>query len=211
MEEILNNLRKAVLEYHNIDAAHWASEAVEANIDPLKTMEVLTSTIRQIGDGFGKGELWLPDLVGGAAAMQSAMPIIEEAMKKEHKARESLGIVVIGTVFGDLHNIGKNMVATLLIAGGFEVIDVGINIKSDEFVSAVKKHNPRILAMSALLTMTAPEQGKVISALVAEGIRDKVKVMIGGGAITKEFSDEIGADGYAATAPRAVDLAKSLI
>lgn len=127
------------------------------------------------------------------------------------KKRESLGLVVIGTVFGDIHNIGKNMVSTLLLAGGFEVVDIGIDVKAESFISAVKEYNPNILAMSALMTMTAPEQGKVIKALIDEGIRGKVKVIVGGGAITQDFAEKIGADGYAPTAPGAIGLAKTLI
>jgi len=211
MDEIFENLAKAVLEYDNAGAEHWARKAVEANTDPIETINVLTRAVRQVGDGYGQGELWLPDLVGAAAAMQSALPIIEEQLRKEGKTRESLGLVVIGTVFGDIHTIGKDMVSTLLMAGGFEVIDLGINIKAEDFVAAVKERNPKILALSALMTMTAPEQGKVIAALIEKGLRDKVKVMVGGGAITQEFAEEIGANGFAPTAPETVNLAKRLL
>ena len=211
MNEILENLGKSVLEYDNAGAEYWARKAIEAKISPVEAMNALTKAIRKVGDGYGRGELWLPDLVGAASAMQSAIPIIEEQLKKEGQTRESLGLVVIGTVFGDIHNIGKDMVATLLMASNFEVIDLGIDIKAEKFVDAVKEHKPEVLAMSALMTMTAPEQGKVIKALIEENLRDKVKVMVGGGAITKEFADSIGADGFEPTAPRAVDLAKRLI
>ena len=211
MDEIFENLAKAVLEYDNAGAEHWARKAVEANTDPIETINVLTRAVRQVGDGYGQGELWLPDLVGAAAAMQSALPIIEEQLRKEGKTRESLGLVVIGTVFGDIHTIGKDMVSTLLMAGGFEVIDLGINIKAEDFVAAVKERNPKILALSALMTMTAPEQGKVIDALIEKGLRDKIKVMVGGGAITQEFAEEIGADGFVPTAPETVNLAKRLL
>lgn len=211
MDEIMENLGKAVLEYDSMGAEHWARRAVEAKIDPLEVLNTLTRAISQVGDGYGRGELWLPDLVGAAYAMQSAMPIIEEQLRKEGKTRESEGLVIIGTVFGDIHNIGKNMVATLLTAGGFEVIDLGINVKAEQFVAAAKEHNPKLLALSALLTMTAPEQRKVIETLKEEGLRDKLKVIVGGGAITEEFAEEIGADGYDATAPGAVGLARRLI
>ena len=211
MDEIFENLAKAVLEYDNAGAEHWARKAVEANTDPIETMNALTRAVRQVGDGYSRGELWLPDLVGAAAAMQSALPIIEEQLRKEGKTRESLGLVVIGTVFGDIHTIGKDMVSTLLMAGGFEVIDLGINIKAEDFVAAVKERNPKILALSALMTMTAPEQGKVIDALIEKGLRDKIKVMVGGGAITQEFAEEIGANGFAPTAPETVNLAKRLL
>ena len=171
----------------------------------------MTAAIKQVGDGFGKGELWLPDLVGAADAMTSATPIIEEEIKRRGITRESLGTIVIGTVYGDIHTIGKTMVATLLTAEGFVVNDLGINVTSERFVEGIKKYKADILAMSALMTVTAPEQRKVIETLKKEGLRDKVKIMVGGGAITQEFANSIGADGYDPTAPGAVKLACGLI
>jgi len=209
--EFLEGLKKAVAEYDTEGAASWARKAVEAKADPVVALDVLTEAIRQVGDRFGKGELWLPDLVGAADAMQAAMPILEEELRKTGAKREALGTVVLGTVFGDIHSIGKSMVGTLLIAGGFEVHDLGVNIKAEEFIEAVEKHKADILAMSALLTVTAPEQRKVINFLKERGIREKVKVMVGGGAITQGFADGIRADGYDPTAPGAVELAKRLM
>lgn len=211
MDEIIENLGEAILKYNNAQAEHWARKAVAAKLDPVEALEALTRAVRQVGDGYGRGELWLPDLVGAASAMQSAMPIIEEQLKREGVTRKSLGLVIIGTVFGDIHSIGEKMVATLLLAGGFEVIDLGVNVKAEQFIAAVKEHSPKILALSALMTTTAPEQGKVINTLNEEGIRDKVKIMVGGGAITQEFAEKIGADGFAPTAPKAAELAKKLI
>lgn len=211
MDEILENLEKAVLEYDNAGAENWARKAVEEGIDPVQALDVITRAVKQIGDGYSRGELWLPDLVGAASATQSATPILEEQIKRQGKSRKSLGRVIIGTVLGDIHDIGKSMVAALLVADGFEVIDLGININAETFTAAVKEHNANILAMSALLTMTAPEQGKVIKALEDAGIRSKVRIMVGGGAITQKFAQEIGADGYAPTAPGAVELAERLI
>jgi methanogenic corrinoid protein MtbC1 len=143
--------------------------------------------------------------------MTSATPIIEEEIKRRGTKRESLGTVVIGTVYGDIHSIGKTMVAVLLTADGFVVNDLGINVTAENFVEGVKRYSPDILAMSALMTMTAPEQKKVIATLKKEGLRDKVKIMVGGGAITQEFADSIGADGYDPTAPGALKLARRLI
>jgi len=209
--ETLENLKRAVIECDAEAAASWARKAVEAKIDPIKAADALTEAIRQVGDRFGRGELWLPDLVGAADAMQAAMPILEEELKRIDAKRETLGIVVAGTVFGDIHSIGKSMVCTLLTAGGFEVHDLGVNIKAEEFLEAVEKYQADVLAMSALLTTTAIEQRKVIDALRAKGIREKVKVMVGGGAITAEFARSIGADGYDPTAPGAVELARRLV
>ena len=209
--ETLENLKRAVIECDAEAAASWVRKAVEAKIDPIKAADALTEAIRQVGDRFGRGELWLPDLVGAADAMQAAMPILEEELKRIDAKRETLGTVVAGTVFGDIHSIGKSMVCTLLTAGGFEVHDLGVNIKAEEFLEAVEKYQADILAMSALLTTTAIEQRKVIDALGAKGIRGKVKVMVGGGAITAEFARNIGADGYDPTAPGAVELARRLV
>jgi 5-methyltetrahydrofolate--homocysteine methyltransferase len=132
-------------------------------------------------------------------------------MKKRGAHRESLGIVVAGTVFGDIHSIGKTMVTTLLTAAGYEVEDLGVNVKAEAFVEAIKKHGANLLAMSALMTTTMTEQEKVIDVLKKEGIREKVKVMVGGAAVTDEFAEEIGADGYDPTAPGAVALANKLL
>ena len=209
--EVLENLKKAIVEYDSEEAANLARRAIQEKIDPIKTLAAMTAAIRQVGDGFGKGELWLPDLVGAADAMISATPIIEEEIKRRGITRESLGTVVIGTVYGDIHTIGKTMVATLLTAEGFVVNDLGINVTSERFVEGIKKYKADILAMSALMTVTAPEQRKVIETLKKEGLRDKVKIMVGGGAITQEFANSIGADGYDPTAPGAVKLACGLI
>ena len=143
--------------------------------------------------------------------MQAALVILEGELKRIGAKRENLGIVVVGTVLGDIHDIGKSMVSTLLTAGGFEVHDLGVNRKADEFIKAIEHYKADILAMSALLTTTAPEQRKVIENLKKMGIRDKVKVMVGGGAITNEFAKSIGADGYDPSAPGAVGLARRLI
>jgi corrinoid protein of di/trimethylamine methyltransferase len=210
-DHIIENLKRAVIEYDADGAASWSQKALAGNIDPIQVMEALTGTIRQVGDRFGKGELWLPDLVGAADAMQAAMPIVERELRRAGAKRESLGTVVIGTVFGDIHDIGKSMVCTLLTAGGFEVHDLGINVSAEKFLDAVDEHKAEILAMSALLTTTAPEQRKVIELLKKRGIRDKVKIMVGGGALTTDFAESIGADGYDPTAPGAVELARRLV
>jgi trimethylamine corrinoid protein len=208
---ILDNLRKAIFEYNNNLASASAIAAVKKGIDPLEAMKVMTVAIREIGDAFGKGELWLPDLVGASDAMQAATPVLEEEMKRRGAHRQSLGTVVAGTVFGDIHSIGKTMVTTLLTAAGFHVEDLGVNVKAEAFVEAIQKHSGDLLAMSALMTTTMTEQEKVIETLKREGIRERVKVMIGGAAVTDEFAEEIGADGYDPTAPGAVELARELL
>ena len=211
MDDILGNLRKAVLEYDKEAVESWARKALGQGIDPVAAFAVLTAAIKHVGDGFGIGELFLPDLVGAADAMSVASPILEEEMVRRGATRESSGVVVIGTVYGDIHTIGKDMVATLLRANGFIVHDIGVNVTAEEFVGAIKRHQPDILAMSALMTTTAAEQRKTIEIVKKEGMRDKVKIMVGGGAITQEFANGIGADGYDATAPGAAKLATDLL
>jgi methanogenic corrinoid protein MtbC1 len=208
---ILGNLVKAVKEYDKTGAAQWAHMATAQNIDPLKTLEALTEAIRDVGDAFGEGELFLPELVSAAEAMQAAMPIVEEQLHKSGGSRVSAGKVVAGTVSGDIHNIGKSMLCTLLVADGFEVVDLGIDVATPRFVEAVRQHRPDVVALSALLTITAVEQKNVIEALKEAGIRERVKVIVGGGAINEQFAAGIGADGYDPTAPGGVKLVRRLL
>lgn len=208
--EILQNLKRAVVEYDEEGAMSWARRVVSDKVDPLKALDALTAGIRQVDEGFAREELALPDIVGAAFAMKGAMSIVEGEIKRTGRKVRALGTVVIGTVFGDIHDIGKTMVSALLTAGGFRVIDLGVDIAAEQFMEAIREHGPDILAMSALMTMTAPELGKVINALKEQGLRDTVKIMVGGAAITREFARRIGADGYEPTARGAVDLARRL-
>lgn len=206
-----DDLRRAIVECNGGAAAVLARKGLDDGLDPLVGLDAVSTALQVVGDGFSAGDLWLPDLVGAADAGQAAMPILEEEIKRRGQVTKSLGTVVIGTVSGDIHSIGKSMVSVLLVAHGFRVIDVGADVPAARFVSAVRENHADILALSALLTTTAPHQGKVIEALTQAGLRDKVKIMVGGGAITQDFADQIGADGYGATAPSAVALAKSLL
>jgi len=208
---ILENLAKAVKEYNKADAARWARTAMEQRIDPIQALDALTGAIREVGNAFGTGECFLPELVSAADALQAALPIVEDQLHKAGVARQSPGKVVAGTVEGDIHNIGKSMLCTLLVADGFEVIDLGIDVPISKFVKAVEEHEPDVLAMSALLTITAMEQRNVIDALKEAGMRHTVKIIVGGGAISEEFAVQIGADGYDPTAPGGVKLCRSLL
>lgn len=192
-------------------ADYWARRAIEEGVDPLKAAEALTEGIREVGDRFESGELYLPDLVCASEVVKNALPIITSEIEKQGSKMKSLGRVVIGTVFGDVHSIGKSMVATLLFASGFEVIDLGVNVRGEEFLKAVEEKNPDILAMSALLTTTMMEQKRVIDGLKSTGLRERVKVIVGGSPISEEFAIAIGADGYGATAPEGVRVAKELL
>ena len=209
--DILQNLGQSVVDCDPEAAERWASEAVATGVDPLVALAAMTDAIRAVGDGFACGELWLPDLIAAADAMTAGTTVLEAEIARRGLQQQGLGVVVIGTVFGDIHDIGKNMVATLMRAAGFIVHDLGINITAAGFVDAVARYDAQVLALSALLTTTAPEQKKVIELLTEAGLRDRVKVIVGGGGITAGFAESIGADGYDATAPGAVKLARRLL
>lgn len=209
--EVLRDLQKAILEYNGELAVTSAKKVIEQGIDLNKALETMTDAVRQVGDGFERGELWLPDLIGASDTMLKAMPIIEEAVSKAGGVIKGIGKVVIGTVYGDIHNIGKDMVATLLRAAGFVVEDLGINVSRDKFVDAVRRHRPDVLAMSALMTTTVTGMRDVIEGIKEADLRDKVKVIVGGAPVTEEYAQRIGADGYDPTAPGAPKLAKRLL
>ena len=209
--ELFNRLEKTIYEYDRKNSELIAKQIIEEKENVLKAIEVMTSAIQIVGDKYASGEFYLPDLIGASSAMLSALPHLEVELKNRGEKRESLGKVVIGTVYGDIHNIGKAIVATLLTASGFTVFDLGTNIKPGEFIAEIKRRKADILAMSALMTTTAPEQRLTIEKLKEEGIREDVIIVVGGSAITQKFADLIGADGYATTAPEAVNLAMRLV
>mgnify|MGYP001089419019 CR=1 FL=1 len=211
MSDMLKKLKDMVLEFNIEDAEATARQAIEEGVDPTKAANALTEGIQVIGDKFGSGELFLPDLVCASEVLKKAFPVINAEFEKRGQESKKLGKVIIGTVFGDIHSIGKDMVSTLLYAAGFEVIDLGINVKGEDFLKAVRDEDPDVLAMSALLTTTSNEQKNVIEGLKEKGLRDKVKVIVGGSPINQEFADSIGADGYGATAPEGVKLVKRFL
>jgi trimethylamine corrinoid protein len=209
--DTLEGLGRAIDEYDAAAAAELARRAVDEGVDPVAAFDVMTAAIKAIGDDFEAGTRWLPDLIGAADAMKAAAPVLEEALKARGGKRQSLGTVVAGTVQGDIHSIGIEMVCTLLVAAGFEVHYIGIDVPAAAFVQAVEEKKADIVALSALLTVTSAEDRKVIDLLKEAGLRDQVKVMVGGGAINADFAAHIGADGYEPAAPGAVELAKAFV
>lgn len=210
-DQTLADLGKAIKEFDGPGAAELTGRALDAGTDPNDVLEVLTDAIRKVGDAFGAGEVFLPELVSAAETTQAAMQIVEAAFKAGGGSRPSAGKVVAGTVAGDIHNIGKAIFCTLLTADGFEIIDLGIDVPIEKFIEAVREEQPDIVAMSALLTITAQEQKRVIEELNKTGLRDGVKIIVGGGAINQLFAETIGADGYSPTAPGGVTLARELL
>ncbi len=206
-EEIHEKLAQAVIDGELDDAVSLAQEALDQGLDPMECItNGLTKGIQKVGELFANGEYYLPDLVIGADAMKGALDILEPALAGDQK-REVVATVVLGTVEGDLHDIGKTLVGTMLTANGFQVKDLGANQSASDFINAIKETGATIVGASALLTTTRLQQEKLVQALVESGLRDKVKVMVGGAPVTEEYAKSIGADGYAEDALSAVDLA----
>lgn len=210
-EEIYKQLAQAVIDGEVEDAERVAREALELGLDPLTCInEGLTKGIQTVGELFSTGEYYLPELIIGADVMKSALDILEPAMLADQE-REVVGKVVLGTVEGDLHEIGKTLVGTMLTANGFQVFDIGVDQTASDFVAAIKESEASIVGASALLTTTMLKQKELIKAIKEAGLREQVKIMIGGAPVTASYANEIGADGYAEDAISAVDLAFRLI
>ena len=210
-DDVCEHLALAVINGEPEEAEVLAKEALEKGLDPLVCItDGLTAGIQQVGKLFASGEYFLPELVIGAKAMKVAMAVLEPKLVGEKK-RETVGRVVLGTVEGDMHEIGKTLVGTMLTANGFHVTDIGVDRKPDGFIAAIKEAGADIVGASALLTTTMAQQKRLIDSLEEAGIRDKVKVMVGGAPVTAHFADQIGADGYAEDAISTVDLAFRLL
>ena len=210
-DEMYKRLAQAVIEGEPEEAEALAKEALEQGLDPLACItEGLTVGIQQVGKLFASGEYYLPDLIIGADAMKVALDVLEPMLAGDQQ-RDVVGRIVLGTVEGDLHEIGKTLVGTMLTANGFLVTDIGVDKKPEEFIAAIKETDADIVGASALLTTTMLQQRKLIDSLEEAGLRERVKVMIGGAPVTEGFAKEIGADGYAEDAISSVDLAFRLI
>jgi len=210
--EVIEKLRTAVLELDVDRVKAAAEEAVRLEIDPIEAIEDgLSRGVRTIGERFAAGEAFLTELVMAGEAMKAGVEILRPVLLQKKLQRKSAGVVVIGTVRGDIHDIGKNIVAVLLEAADFEVNDLGVDVAPDRFVSKTKDSSAQIVAMSALLTVSTPEQKNTIEALKKADIRKKVKVAIGGAAVTPEWAREIGAEGYSDNAVDAVELVRKLV
>lgn len=206
MEDI-KPLYDAILNGQEKVAREITEKAIAAGVEPLKLVnDYMIPAMEEVGRRFECNEYFVPELLISARAMKAALELIRPLLAA--KGAQPIGRVVIGTVKGDLHDIGKNLVAAMLEGGGFEVIDLGVNVAPEKFVEAVKQRSANVVAMSALLTTTMPAMRNTIEALENAGLRKQVKVIIGGAPITQKYADEIGADGYGESAPAAVVLAK---
>jgi corrinoid protein of di/trimethylamine methyltransferase len=210
-EEMLGKLAQAVIVGESEDAVELAEQALQQGFDPLALInQGLTPGMNRVGELFASGEYFLPDLIIAGDAMKAALAVLEPALVGNERP-ESPGRVVLGTVEGDLHEIGKTLVGTMLTANGFRVIDIGADKPAAEFVAAVKENEATLVGASALMTTTMLQQQKIMEALEQAGLRDQVKVMVGGAPVSQSWAEKIGADGYAEDAMSAVDLAFRLI
>ena len=211
-DEIFAAMRQSVIDGDAVAAASLAEAALANGVPPLDAIELgFVPGLSHVGEQFALGELFLPDMMLAARAMQKAIAILEPEMARQSAVRNVVGRVVIGTVKGDIHEIGKNLVGMMLSTSGFEVHDLGVDVAPDRFVEAAREHNADIIGVSALLTTTMAGQRTVVEALAAAGMRPRVKVIVGGAPASESWAAEIGADGYSEDAIGAVALARKLL
>lgn len=210
MDATLKAIYDGILEGQHKGVAANVQAALDAGMDPAVVLnEGMVAAMGEVGRLFEEGEYFVPEMLIAARAMQAGMAVLKPRLVSANV--QSAGKVVVGTVKGDLHDIGKNLVSLMLEGAAFEIVDLGSDVSPEKFVEAIKTSGAQVIAMSALLTTTMPNMKTTIEALKSAGIRDQVKVMIGGAPVTEAYAHDIGADGYAPDASRAVALAKSLV
>jgi trimethylamine corrinoid protein len=211
MPELFAKMNEAIVAGDRETAAALAGEAVREGLDLLEVVEKgYVPGIQKVGDLWEEGEYFLPELISSAEAMKAAMAVLDPEFQKRNLGSRTGGRVVIGTVEGDIHDIGKNLVASMLQAGGFEVHDLGADVKLERFIDTAEEVGASLICLSALLTTTMTNQKRLIGLLSDRGLRGKYKVLVGGAPASRKWAEEIGADGYAENAVAAVKLAKSL-
>ncbi len=207
---IFKEISQAVQEGQAEAAAEKTQEALEQGISAEDVLNNgLLVGMNVIGNKFKNNECYVPEVLIAARAMNASMAVLESKLKEDDV--KPVGKVVLGTVKGDLHDIGKNLVAIMMKGAGLEVIDVGVDVPVEKFFEAIKEHQPGVLALSSLLTTTMPEMKIVIDALESEGLKGKVKVLVGGAPVTQKYADSIGADGFASDAASAAEVARAFI
>jgi len=211
-EQILSDLREAVLYFDPEEARTLTQKALDMGVDPVVALEEgLAKPLREVGDRFGTGEAFITELIAAAQAMEAGAEVLNREIVRRGATRKKVGRFLIGTVEGDIHSIGKNIVATMLNTAGFEVIDLGADVPTQTFVDNVKKHRPDILGLSALMTTTMTNQKKVIEALKEAGLREGLKIIVGGAPVTEDWVKEIGADACGLDALNAVEASLRLM
>lgn len=211
-EDHLARMEKAIVEGNKEEAEALAKEAVEKEMDLNEVIEKgYIPGIQKVGSLWEQGEYFLPELISSAECMKTAMQVLEPELEKAQITTKSLGKVVIGTVEGDIHDIGKNLVSSMLSANGFDVIDLGADVKMGKFIETAVSENADFICLSALLTTTMLGQKKLVETLKEKNLYDRFKVVVGGAPVNQKWADDIGADGYAENAMTAVTEAKKLI
>ena len=211
-DTLLANIKQAVIDSDAETIPVLTEKAIKEGFEPLDIInKALVVGMQVVGEKYECGEYFLPHLIISASGMKKSMEILKPHLQSRNQEIEKAGTVVIGTVQGDIHEIGKTLVATILSANGFEVHDLGVDVSIDKFIEAVIEHNANVVGLSALLTTTMTVQRDIIKALEEHGLRDKVKVIIGGAPVNKDWADKIGADGFADDAMRAVAVLKELL
>ena len=211
-EEIFQRMAQSIIDGDSDVAVALAKESIASNLDPLEAISRgFVAGVNTVGEAFGRGDAFLPELVMAGEAMKAAVATLDPELKRRGSQRQILGKVVIATVEGDIHEIGKSLVATMLAASGFEVHDLGVDAPGDKLIGKALEVDANILAMSALLTTTMVKQREVIEELEKEGLRQRLKVMVGGAPVTRDWVTSIGADGYSEDAIGAVALARKLM
>lgn len=211
-EEQFNAMRQSIVDGAPEHASELANKALELGIAPLEAINRgFVPGLNYIGEQFNHGEVFLPDLVMAGEAMKAAVAVLEPEMQKRGTQREILGKVVLGTVKGDIHEIGKTLVSTLLSASGFQVFDLGVDVPIERFAEKARELQADIVGVSALLTTTMQGQKSVVESLERHGLRPRVKVIVGGAPVTRDWAEKIGADGYGQDAMAAVAIARSLL
>lgn len=211
-QELFEAMAQSVIVGEMEEAEGLARQVIEQGLDPLVAInQGFVSGLHQVGDEFGRGAMFLPDMVMAAEAMKAAVAILEPEITRRGVTRQTLGKVIVATVEGDIHDIGKTLVATMLSAGGFEVHDLGVNVPIPKLVQKAQEIKADLIAVSALLTTTMVKQKSLIAELHEAGLRSQVKVMVGGAPVTPDWAEAIGADGYSEDAISAVKVAKQLL
>lgn len=210
MHENLSTIYNAILDGDVAVAQRSVQAALDAGLEPQDILgEGMIAAMREVGRRFEEGEYYVPEMLVAAHAMQEALLLLKPSLVAS--SAKSTGAVVIGTVKGDLHDIGKNLVKLMLEGAGFEVKDLGVDVSPEKFVEAISQGSADIVALSALLTTTMPHMKTTIETIEQAGLRDKVKIIVGGAPLTQDFADQIGADGFAANASAAPGLVQSLL
>jgi 5-methyltetrahydrofolate--homocysteine methyltransferase len=210
MDSMLQPVYTSILEGNMKAAPQHVQAAADAGVAPEVILnQGMIAAMSEVGRLFEEGEYFVPEMLIAARAMQASLAVLKPYLVET--GVQPVATVVIGTVQGDLHDIGKNLVAMMLEGAGFAVVDLGVNVEAEKFAAAVKEHDAQIVAMSALLTTTMPRMKTTIEALRAGGIDDRVKILVGGAPVTAAYAESIGADGYAADAGQAATLAKSIV